>query len=81
MTVLVRSGWWYRQERTVEGLSAKQRVEWAQEDTVGGWDARRADLAELGNTGTSSPLLIPFAWFFLALGSGLGLVGTASSSR
>lgn len=50
VTVLVRSGWWYRQERTVEGLSAKQRVEWAQEDTVGGWDARRADLTELGNT-------------------------------
>ena len=33
----------------MEGLSAKQRVEWAQEDTVGGWDARRADLTELGN--------------------------------
>ena len=43
------SGWWYRQEKTpkLKGLTDKQRVEWSQEDQVGGWDDRRANLKDL----------------------------------
>ena len=35
----------------------------------------------VSNEGGSSPLLVPFAGCFLALGFGLRLVGTASASR
>jgi hypothetical protein len=47
------TGWWYRQERTpkLKLLTEKQRLEWAQEDTVGGWDGRRLSLNDLLVTG------------------------------